>query len=877
MRSLRRHDFAFLRTGPVRLSVTALVTITAAFSQMSSVSGTVKDQSGSIVGAAVVALTDDATKTKKTSVTSAVGGYEFTALRPGGYKVDVTAPGFAVYSKTITVAAAPMTLDIGLEIARTATHVAVEARLDPYNVVPSTPTQSIFGFDQKLEDIPRSISIADAETMLRYSVKTVNDIVAVSTGSFTGSYFGIPGSVFLRGDIGDNFFRGFRRVENRGNFQTPVAATDHIEVVKGPPSPIYGGGRVGGFLNFIPKSARSESAKWLEKATGKVSMTYGSYDEKRGSAEAGLPFKLGTHRAGVYAFFEADDSHSFYKGVASRNKLGQISFDLELSPKLRLVYGFQGFHNEGTQNIGWNRVTQELVDKQLYLSGTPLVNLSKNGYDIRSGDIAPGTLTSFAFQKNMSGPFFGNPATAQLYALNPATVKLVTLPLDHIMIDAGDFSRATTTTGYFDINYDVNANVHIKNQTFMDWMNHQKFSSYGFGAGYRPWTIENKSTVSFDMTSSKWLVVHSIGGLSYRKVTVSAGEERNDFQVVDRRDLSVGATSNDRFAGPYNSNGKIAYQYFQTGNYGDTGLFWLSDMIFFNKLSVTAGLRFDRYTPDFTGRDFGEPNTRATATQNATTYNASVSYRLPFHLTPYFTAATSRFLDLGQGNELDYSQVKNGTFIQTSNLYEGGVKTSLGQKLFASASIFRQKRAAYNNFTREADYYRTTGAEFEARSYLMRRLSLTAALTWQRPEQLNVPFLLGIPPNLLGIDPVKAYAGRFIGVANIFGLQAPLPVGGQPHVVFSPFATVNVTRQLGFTLGTSWVSSVKTGYISDVNLPSYALTRGSVFFQHGKHLVNLAMNNMFDKVYFQSQFLFWDVFIKPGALRTASLTYTLIF
>ena len=78
--------------------------------------------------------------------------------------------------------------------------------------------------------------------------------------------------------------------------------------------------------------------------------------------------------------------------MANRYKLGQISADLELSPKLRLVYGFQGFHNEGTQNIGWNRVTQDLVDHQQYLAGTPLVNLSTNGYDIRAGDIAPGTL-----------------------------------------------------------------------------------------------------------------------------------------------------------------------------------------------------------------------------------------------------------------------------------------------------------------------------------------------------------------------------------------------------------------------------------------------------------------------------------------------------
>ena len=876
MRSIR-YGLAFLRTAFVRLSVAALLTITTAFSQMSSVSGTVKDQTGASVSSAIIALTDDATKTRKTKLADAAGAYEFTAVPPGGYMLEVQAPGFTAVTKAITVANSPFALDIALELGRESTQVAVEGRIDPYNVVPSMPTQSIFGFDQKLEDIPRSISVADAETMLRYSVKTVNDIVAVSTGSFTGSYFGIPGSVFLRGDIGDNFFRGFRRVENRGNFQTPVAATDHIEVVKGPPSPIYGGGRVGGFLNFIPKSTRSESAKWLEHATGKVSITYGSYDEKRGSTELGLPFKLGTHRAGVYAFFEVEDSHSFYKGVGNRYKLGQISADLELSPKLRLVYGFQGFHNEGTQNIGWNRVTQDLVDKQLYLSGSPLVNLSTNGYDIRAGNIAPGTLTSFAFQKDMSGPFFSDPKTASLYALNPATVKLVTLPLDRIMIDAGDFSRATTTTAYFDINYDFNDKVHFKNQSFMDWMNHQKFSSYGFGAGYRPWTVENKSTIGFDLNPAKWAVIHSIAGFSYRKVTVSAGEERNDFQVVDRRDLSVGATANDRFAGPYNSGGKITYQYFQTGNYGDVGLFWLSDLLFFNKLAFTTGVRFDRYSPDFTGRDFGETNARATATQNATTYNASVSYRLPYHVTPYFTAATSRFLDLGQGNELDYSQVQNGTFIQTSNLYEGGVKTSLGQKLFAAASVFRQSRASYNNQTRQDDYYRTTGAEFEARSYLMRRLSLTAALTWQKPEQLNVPFLLGIPPSLLGIDPSKAYAGRFIGDASIFGLKAPLPVGGQPHVVFSPFATVNVTKQLGFTLGTSWVASVKTGYISNVKLPSYALTRGSVFYQRGKHLFNVAINNMFDKTYFQSQFLFWDVFIKPGALRTASLTYTLTF
>jgi iron complex outermembrane receptor protein len=742
--------------------------------------------------------------------------------------------------------------------------------------VPETPSNSIFGLDKPLEEIPRSISIADSELLTRYNVKTVNDVVTVAAGAFTGSYFGIPGSVFLRGDIGDNFFRGFRRVENRGNYQTPVAATDHIEIVKGPTSPIYGGGRVGGFMNFIPKTARSESAKWLEKATGKVTATYGSYDQKVASTEVGVPFKIGARRAGLYAFVESEDSHSFFKGVANRYKLAQIAFDMELSQKWRLQFGGQGYKNLGTQNIGWNRVTQDLVDHQMYLAGTSLVNLSSNGYNIGANDIAPSTLTQFAFQKDMSVfQFFPQ---SKLFALDPATVHLVKLPLDRIMIDEGDFTRTTTGTAYFDAVYDIKKGFTFKNQTFYDGMDHKKYSSYGFGAGYNPWTIENKSTFTFAIKPSSIVNLSAQTGFSFRRVEVNAGEERDWYQVIDRRDLSLGARPNDRFQGPYNSNGSIFFQYYQTGNYKDAGLYWLSDLQLWSKLNATVGVRYDRYSPDFQGRFSGEPLAPGKSSDNAVTYNTSLSYRLPIHLQPYATYATSRFLDLGQGNELEVGQIQNGTYIQTSNLYEAGVKTAgLQEKIYASMAFFRQKRSSFNTLARSEDYFLTKGVEAEARAFVAKRVSLTGTLTWQDPRQLNVPFLLGIPPDLLGLTPQQAYGGRFIGLADIFGLKAPYKVGGQPHWVSSPFATINVTRDAGFTIGTTFVSSVATGYVSSVKLPAYAVWRGGAFFKKGPYRVNFAMNNMFDKTYFQSQFLFWDVFIKPGALRTATATVSYNF
>src|SRR5579862_6219768 len=469
--------FAFRRT-----AVCFLLVVLAAclgFSQTSAtLSGTIKDPSGAIVPGVVVTLTNDQTAVEKKAVVNETGAYMFADIEPGAYTVHADSPGFKDPSKKVAVTGGQrFTLDLPLDLAESTSSVSVVT--DPFNVVPEAPNDTLFGLDVKIEDIPRSISIADAELLTRYNVKTVNDIVTVASGTFTGSYFGIPGSVFLRGDIGDNFFRGFRRVENRGNYQTPVAATDHIEIVKGPPSPIYGGGRIGGFLNFVPKTARSESAKWLEKVTGKETITYGSFDQKIAGTEIGVPFKVGSHRAGLYAYVEGEDSHSFFKGVADRYKLAQIAFDMELSSKARLQFGGQAYKNLGTQNIGWNRVTQDLVDNQNYLAGSPLVNLSSNGYNIGPNDIQPNTLTTFAFQQDMSGPFlYGTPGLAQLYALNPATVHTVKLPLNRIMIDTADFTQTTTGTAYFDVVYDITPEMNFKNQSFFDDMNHSKFSSY---------------------------------------------------------------------------------------------------------------------------------------------------------------------------------------------------------------------------------------------------------------------------------------------------------------------------------------------------------------------------------------------------------------
>jgi len=860
--------------------VAALVSPAAVGAQRSpgSLAGVLRDSSGGALPGVTVTLVDESSGTERSEVTGSAGEYEFVGVAPGLYAVRAVLPGFTDFERLhVSVGAAPAVVDAVMVVGGLTDSVTVAAQADRFQVMPTRPTDSLFGIGKPLTEIPRSISVIESEHMTRYDVRTVNDLVTVSPGSFTGSYFGVPGSLFVRGEPGDNFFRGFRRVENRGNYATPVAATDHIEIVKGPPSPIYGGGKIGGFLNFLPKTARSTSAKWMQTPQGKLTATYGNYDQRNVSGEVGVPFTVGGRRAGFYAFGQIEDSRSYYKGIYSKSKLGQIAFDMELAPKWRAEFGTQVYSGQRPQNIGWNRVTQDLVDNKRYMSGTPLVNLSSGGVDLGLDDLRGGLLEQFAFTNDMGTLFRTDPSfagAASLFKLDPATVKLVTLSHDQIFVDSTDFSDAFTVTSYFDLVNEIRPGLTLKNQTFYDLMDHTKYSTYGFGADYQPWVIENKTSVDWTARPSASLVMQNTAGLAYRYSGVTAGESRGrGYQVIDRRDISVGAQPNDRFQGPFNSNGQITFNYFQDGSYGDTGVFLMSSVDYKKKLNLLGGVRIDRYTPDFTGRFNGEAMARSKNTNTAATYNGSATYTMTDALHPYVTFATSTYLELGQGSELDQAMVANGTYLQDSNLYEAGLKYSgLGGRVFASASLYRQKRTSVNKDSGDIDYFRTKGLELESRAALNPRLSFTGAYTWQRPEQLNIPFLLGIPPSLVGLSPTDGYAGRFIGLASIFDIKAPVRVPGQPEHVGSLFGTYAFRDDAGVTLGATAVAAVNAGYVSAVRLPGYSVWRGSAYLQRADWRMNLSVNNLFNKEYYQSQFLFWDVFIKPSELRTVNLT-----
>jgi iron complex outermembrane recepter protein len=783
-------------------------------------------------------------------------------------------PAFTALALAASLGAQPAADDSVITLEKFVTDAAA---VDLYSVLPARQSTSVFGTDRALQDTPRSITVIESTLTDLYGIRSVNDFVAVTAGSFTGNYFGVPGALDVRGERADNFFRGFRRIENRGNFPTPIASTDYVEIIKGPPPPVYGGGKVGGILNFIPKTAKSKTAKFIEKPVGIASATIGTYEKKLASLEYGTPFSLAGKRSGAYAFIQREDSESYYDNIYNKGTLAQLAVDTELSDTVLLEYGVMAQWADLNQSLGWNRVTQELINSEggRYLAGSPALNLNTNGDAwLSPAEIGAYSLEQFAFADPFPyGALSANQQAA--FRLDPATVRHVGLSHHQVQAEAIDFSKTDAVTLFFDVTKTFSADFTVKNQSFYDSMNHTKYSSYGFTADYVAMAFENKTTFNLKLRPADKVALDTIFGLAYR---FSDGDERESrgrgYQVLDRRDISVGGTPNTRFEGAHTGTGNVPYNWRQIGDFSDFGLFGLIDATFAEKIGVIVSARWDRYEATTNGTDLGGAFREVSASDSAFTYNASLTYTLPAGLTPYATLAESRYLELGQGGMIDRLNLAQGTWLQDSEITEVGIKgTLLDKKLYATLAWYTQEKTAFNSQAGTFDTYESKGTELEARYAPTKTLSFTAAGTWQKTELLNPPFFLGVPPGALGLNPADVYAGRFVGVGGILGVKTPIEAP-TPRKVFSLGGTYTSPRGWGFSLGATHVSSFYSGYLKEIKLPEYTVTRAALFYNRGPWSFRVNANNLLDEKFYTPQFLFWDTFIGPSQGPTAELTVT---
>ncbi len=463
---------------------------------------------------------------------------------------------------------------------------------DDLSILPSEPSEGAFGLSLPLLETPRSVTEVSADLVKTYALRSVDDLVRLTPGAFTNSFFGIRGAMDIRGQQADNYFRGFRRIDNPGAFNTIIRGAHSLEILRGPVSPLYGVGSVGGQLNYSPKTAKVDTAKYISEATGRVDVTLGTYSQQIVAAEYGTPFTVGENQAGMYLFAEVEDSESYYHGYAPTSELVQVAFDMDFGESTYIEFGYQQQTTDSIQVPGWTRVTQDLVDNGTYITGSPAprndasnpigadrllpqesgspftflgnqINESSSGvtqWTIPAAYAPPfansgfqycfrGTCTDMAYFSEI-GHYLGTDGftVGQTQVLgfdeiiNPGTAQI-----DHktTFIDDIDFADTTARTAYFDVVTTMDNGMVWKNQFFYDYLDHTKYQSWGFTADYPGAEImEFRSSLTFE-TETNAFSSNTIVGVSYRKEDLDHKDAWFD-ENFDRRDMLVGPTPDDR-------------------------------------------------------------------------------------------------------------------------------------------------------------------------------------------------------------------------------------------------------------------------------------------------------------------------------------------
>ena len=776
------------------------------------------------------------------------------------------------------------------------------------NSLPGENIDSVFGFGKSILETPRSVSTISEEMMDRFNMQDIDELIAVSPGSFTQSFFGVAGGLDVRGTPGETYFRGVRRLDNPGNFPTPIGASDRVDIVRGPASPIYGPAKIGGYLNFNPKSARiEETGAYIAENTGALSYTTGNWDKSILTAEIGGPAEIGGKPMGFYLYGELENSGSFYKNAPGvEQSLIQASFDVDLSDTVQLQFGGMYHDFAGAQNAGWNRITQDLIDNGTYITGSP-ASLDLNGDGKIShqeffGETDGVGFTNFnPFKFTPGGLKPGDTTTAEDLGLTDTGpmalvtgVGTTTLDPSLTLIASDDTLENQVTTLYFDIIMGLESGWEITNKLFYESYENLNENAYGFSQFHETYVIEEKLIIEklFEGDSMRAIVQFSP---SLRYTDFEHGDDYTN-EYFHRRDLTGPSTALD--ARLLATRIHDDYTEYYIGDYMDLGVGFMTDLTWYSGLSVLAGVRYDSIDMESMQPldklllassnnfclDGSCVDLSADGDVSGTSWTFSVSYDIgETGLIPYVTLSEQATVIAGQGGELTVSNVASGEAFDTSELMEYGIKGQLlDDRLYFSLSVYEQERtdfSAQSIVTNQA--VSTEGTEFELRWSVNEQLLV--GMTYTQVEATNLAsvadgdrFSFIGAGDLPNIAPALHFGGQYGG--NVSVQASGGKRAGMPKNIFSAYGTYSFGN--GFSLSASMadVDSVPSGFSNSIILPSYTLFNMSAGWESERWSVVVTGKNLTDELYFRSNFpnLFGSNIVLPELPRhiLAKIEYT---
>lgn len=804
------------------------------------------------------------------------------------------------FGKKMLLAAASLAVMASVPFTATAQEEEEESRQDTIVVtgslraLPVEDVGSVFGFDKTLTEIPRSASTISSDQIERFGITDIYGLVAQAPGTFTNSFFGVGGALDIRGQAGETYFRGVRRLDNPGNYPTPIGASDRVDIVRGPASPIYGPSKSGGYMNFVPKSARN-NGEYLAEPEGEIRYTGGSWDKSVLSASITGPGEIGGQQFGYTLYGEIEDSGSYYDNISTEQTIIQAAFETLLTENLRLEFGTMYHDYDGIQNGGWNRLTQDLIDNGTYITGSaqPLDTdgdgqISPAEFDAVGphsvfgafacgGSVDPSGWTDACFQANYG-----------YLALDPATVGTTKLDRRKTLAGEDDTLENEMITYYFDVIWEGADGLEIKNQMFYEAYENLNENSYGFSQFHDSWVFENKLVISKPF-EFEGLSVNTQLSPSIRHTDFLHGDDFS-YEYFHRVDLTQGydPLSNRLLS----TESGLNYDNYVEGEYTNLALAGLVDAEFDFGLGLLLGLRYDTIDAEsaqdptrllpfiVSDPDFVES---ASDTENGVSWNVSANYKLPGGFIPYVTVAEQSVVVAGQGAELAPSDLAGGSWFSATELTEVGIKGDfLDGRLYAAISYYDQKRTDRNiqSSTVNQDI-ETDGIEAEVRWAVSDKLLLTGSYTSTTVTNATYKadgsaFSFFGAEDMTGVmDHSLHYGGQPIGLNFLSPDMATR--AGIPEELLTLTGTYSFDSGLSLSGSIVDVPSVYSGQSQVVELPGYTLVDLSASYEFGDWLLRASVKNATDEEYFRANFteLFGSTIVLPEKPRSfqASVIY----
>jgi len=256
----------------------------------------VREETGKPIPDATVTLKETGDTTKTTDA----GLFAFNGVAPGEYTLTVVALGQKPYERHVSLSA-----ENAAEIEVTMTH-APTALTGVVVTASRTATE--------IRDVPAAVNVLTDSAILQSSATNFTEAIKTVPGVSMGSFGQNFNSIQLRGvpRFGNEnegtliLLDGVPQTDSRNSAQIltiPIDNIDHVEVVKGPNSALYGRTAIAGVVSIFTEDPTPEHHFTADLQTGQFGLV-------RGAFTATGPITTGS-KAGYLLSWSAQDNGSF--------------------------------------------------------------------------------------------------------------------------------------------------------------------------------------------------------------------------------------------------------------------------------------------------------------------------------------------------------------------------------------------------------------------------------------------------------------------------------------------------------------------------------------------------------------------------------------